>query len=283
MERSSVYPLSSIPVAPEPGRNEAISSGVSWGAVFSGAFVAAALSLILLALGAGAGMSSVAPWSNGSPTARVGFVAIVWLVATQLIASAMGGYLAGRLRTKWVNIHTDEVHFRDTAHGFLVWAVGLVLTVAFLASAAATMVGGTPAAGARGILSGISSDERPLSSDQYFVDKLFRSDRLVTADTTAMRSEARTIFANAAHEGNLIEPDKAYVAGLVVATAGLSQSDAEKRVSDVFLQMQQAADAARKAVAHSLYWTFLALLIGAFSASVAATIGGKQRDHIVVV
>jgi hypothetical protein len=57
--------------------------------------------------------------------------AIVWLILTQIIASTMGGYLAARLRTKWVNIHTDEVHFHDTVHGFLVWAVGLVITAGF--------------------------------------------------------------------------------------------------------------------------------------------------------
>src|SRR5664279_88712 len=119
------------------------SSGVSWGAVVAGAFVAAALSLALLALGTGIGLSAVSPWTNaGASAARIGRTAIVWLVLMQLIASSVGGYLAGRLRTKWVNIHTHEVYFRDTAHGFLAWAVALVMTAAFLTSAAAAMVGG---------------------------------------------------------------------------------------------------------------------------------------------
>jgi len=124
-------------------KHEASSSGVSWAAVIGGAVVAAAVSLILLALGTGVGLSSVSPWSNvGTSASTAGKTAIVWLIVSQIIASAMGGYLAGRLRTKWVNIHTDEVYFRDTAHGFLVWAVGLVITAAFLASAATSMVGG---------------------------------------------------------------------------------------------------------------------------------------------
>jgi hypothetical protein len=97
------------------GRNEAHSSGVSWAAVIAGAFVAAALSLILLALGGGAGLSSVSPWSGmESAATRIGVVAILWLIVTQIVASALGGYLAGRLRTRWVNVHTDEVYFRDT-------------------------------------------------------------------------------------------------------------------------------------------------------------------------
>ena len=98
-------------------KSEAYSSGVSWAAVIAGAFVAAALSLILLALGTGIGLSSVSPWSNvGASASTINNAAILWLIIIQIIASAMGGYLAGRLRTKWATIHTDEVYFRDTAH-----------------------------------------------------------------------------------------------------------------------------------------------------------------------
>src|ERR1700730_5152946 len=137
------------PFVEASGRNEAHSSGVSWAAVIAGAFVAAALSLALLALGTGIGLSAVSPWSNaGASASAIGWTAIGWLVLTQLIASSGGGYLAGRLRTKWVNVHTHEVYFRDTAHGFLGWAVGLVLTAAFLTSAATSIVGGAARAGA---------------------------------------------------------------------------------------------------------------------------------------
>ena len=109
------------------------SSGVSWGAVIGGAFVGAAFSLILLALGAGLGLSAVSPWSNvGVSASTVGIAAIVWLMVIEIIASGLGGYLTGRLRTKWTQIHTDEVYFRDTANGFLAWAVALVISVVFL-------------------------------------------------------------------------------------------------------------------------------------------------------
>ena len=77
--------------------------------------------------------------------------------------------------------------------------------------------------------------------------------------------------------------DRAYLAQVVAARTGVSQSDAEKRVDDAYTQARQAADAARNAVAHSMYWTFLALLIGAFCASFAATIGGKERDRVPVM
>ena len=145
-----------------PIKNEAYSSGVSWPAVFAGAFAAAALSLILLALGTGLGFSAVSPWANsGASAPAMGGAAIVWLILMQIIAWSMGGYLAGRLRTKWTAIHTDEVYFRDTAHGFLVWGVGTVLTAAFLASAAAAMIGGVARGGASaaGTTAGVSAAE----------------------------------------------------------------------------------------------------------------------------
>ena len=148
MAHTSISPLATErrQSFPEPSmKNEAYSSGVSWAAVIAGAVVAAALSLILLVLGTGVGLSSVSPWSNaGASATRIGAGAILWLIIVQIIASAMGGYLAGRLRTKWVNIHTHEVYFRDTATGFLVWALGLVIMVSFLASAATSMVSGSP-------------------------------------------------------------------------------------------------------------------------------------------
>jgi len=273
--------------ADTPVKNEAPSSGVSWPAVLAGAFAAAALSLSLLALGTGIGLSSVSQWSNvGASASAIGIGAIVWLIVTQIIAATMGGYLGGRLRTKWVNIHTDEVYFRDTAHGFLVWAVGLVITAAFLASAATSLVGGGAQVGAITSGKAIMTQTGGQASDpnEYFVDTLFRSVRPAPDPNDAsMRAEAGSIFANALRQKDIPAPDKTYLARLMAARTGLSQADAEQRVSDVLTQARQAADTARKGVAHSLYWTFLALLIGAFCASFAATIGGKQRDHVVTI
>ena len=130
--------------------NEAPStSGVSWGAILAGAFAAAALALILLLAGTGLGLSAASPWvSEGASAKAIGIGAIVWLIVVHLSSSAMGGYLAGRLRTKWVDVKTDETYFRDTAHGLTAWAVGIVITTAFLTSAATSIVGGAAKAGA---------------------------------------------------------------------------------------------------------------------------------------
>ena len=285
MESSSSATRSQMPFAEASGRNEAHSSGVTWPAVIAGAFVTAALSLALLALGTGIGFSAVSPWANaGASASAIGWSAIAWLVLMQLIATSAGGYLAGRLRTKWVNVHTHEVYFRDTAHGFLAWAVALVITAAFLTSAATAMIGGAAAGAATGIATGPAQSRDAIGANGYLVDTLLRTSAPgAEKDNTSTRGDVGLIFANGLKEGGLPPADRAYLAQVVAARSGVSQSDAERRVDDAYTQAGQAADTARKAVAHSLYWTFLALLIGAFCASFAATIGGRERDRVPVI
>jgi hypothetical protein len=263
--------------------NEAHSSGVSWSAVIAGAAVTAALSLILLALGAGLGLSSVSPYSNnGISASALGTSAIIWLIVMEILSASMGGYLAGRLRTKWASIHTDEVYFRDTAHGFLAWSTALIMTAAFLASAASAMIGSASAPESQAKSTQVSSAS--VDPNVYFVDSLFRSDAAKPEMANGpWRTEAAIIFANGLRLGELPATDKSYLDQLVSAQTGLDQSQADKRVSDIFASDQQHTEAARKAVAHTLLWTFLALLIGAFCASFSATIGGRQRDHVVTV
>jgi len=271
------------------GRNhtEAAASGVSWPAVFAGAFAAAALSLILLALGAGAGLSSLSPFSGaGVSTTAIGFGALIYLCITEIISSGVGGYLAGRLRTKWVDLHTDEVYFRDTAHGFLAWCVALVMSAAFLGAAAAGMVGASASSmNAREASNAGAADTAALEANRYYIDSLFRGSKVGNAaEETAYKAEAAGVLAHTlANRAVLMPDDRNYVAGLVSAATGLNHNEAEARVTNVFERDQAATDQARKSAAHALYWLFVALLLGAFTASFAATIGGHRRDHLPVM
>ena len=262
------------------GKNDAYASGVSWAAIAGGAFVAAALSLILLSLGTGLGFSAVSPWSNnGASAAAIGSGAIVWLILTQVLASALGGYLGGRLRTKWTGVHSDEVYFRDTAHGLLVWAVGMVITAGFLASSAASFAGAQKSAPATS-----PTQESALDPTAYFVDTLLRANgpAIEKQQDVSERAEVSRIFAHDLHQGALPSGDQSYLALLVSARTGLNASEAEKRVTDVFGEAQESTDRVRKALAHLSLWLSVALLSGAFCASYAGTIGGKQRDHVPV-
>ena len=257
-------------------RNESNSSGVAWGAVIGGAFVAAGLYLALLALGAGFGLSVISPWSTGSHIPG-GVAAIIWLLIMEVVSSGFGGYLTGRLRTKWAQIHTDEVYFRDTANGFLSWAVAFVVSAGLLASATAFMAGGS-------LDSPVAIQAASTAPNAYYVDELMRDDP-APADpaSLAVRGVAERIFDNDLHNGLLLTADQDYLAQVVAQRTRISPADASKRVTDVFTQAQLNESAARKTTAHILLWLFVSCILGAFSASFAATIGGRQRDHVPAV
>src|SRR3954449_10521523 len=117
------------------------TSAVSWALIIGGALTAVAVTLLLVALGTGIGLSSVSPWSPANPSATTfTLLAAVWLIIVQWLSSGLGGYLSGRLRTKWAGLHTDEVFFRDTAHGFLAWALASILVAAFATSSVSSAV-----------------------------------------------------------------------------------------------------------------------------------------------
>ncbi|MCI1049305.1 MULTISPECIES: hypothetical protein [unclassified Stenotrophomonas] len=330
-------------------------SAVSWGAIFAGAAAAAALSLILLILGVGLGLSSVSPWSfEGVSKETFGWSSIIWLTFTALAASGLGGYLAGRLRTKWTQIHGDETYFRDTAHGFVSWAVATLLTAGLLTSAiggvlgagakvagatagAAASTAGVAAAGA-----GSAAAAAPEGDLNYWVDSLFRNATHAdpaaasappapgAADATPgvppmgpatpspvasvgprdartappprpmlgngpmgdrreLRAEVNRIIVNSLQGDGLDPADTQYLSQLIARETGMSQAEAQARVTDVQTRMRaalekakntakQAADDARKATAYAALWLFITLLIGAFFASLSATWGGRRRD-----
>jgi hypothetical protein len=280
-------------------RAEPAGTAVSWGAILGGAAAASALSLILLALGVGLGLSYISPWSyQSAATTKLAIGTIVWLLVTALAASGLGGYIAGRLRSQWHDVDGDEAHFRDTAHGFLAWAVATLIGAAVLSSAASSMLGTAAKAGAtvaavagasamQGTGTGIDTST---PSVNYFVDMMFRSVKPAEANTdmTGTLREARGILA-ASMASDMSPGDRAYLGQLVANRTGLSQADAEQRVAQSATAARLAADAvaarakevaetARKATAHTALWVFISLLVGAFYASLAATWGGRQRD-----
>jgi hypothetical protein len=276
-------------------------AGVSWAAVAAGAVGATALTLVLVAFGAGLGLSAVSPWSNTGVSATTFKTGTgIYLVVVAVMSSAIGGYLAARLRTKWVGVHTHEVFFRDSAHGFLAWAFATVLSASALSSATAYLAN----VSAAGIGGAASQASRPVNPEQIYVDKLFRTDSAAqtapamspdAANTNPSVANAKPM-ANNANSGrtqaevlrlwtssfganqDLSAADRTYVARLVSARTGLSEADANTRVHDVITEAKTAADNARKGAAKLSFWLTAAMLFGAFAASLAAVEGGSLRD-----
>jgi hypothetical protein len=271
-------------------------SATSWGAIFAGALVAASVSLILVALGSGLGFAAMSPWPGQGASAGVFSVAaVIWLIVMQWIASLFGGYITGRLRTRWIGTHVHEVFFRDTANGLVTWALSTLVVATVLASAVASGISGgvkaassVAAAGAAGTAHAAVTSES--GSDMgYGIDKLFRTTGSTpTASSADARGEVTRILLNAASNGSLSDADRTYLVSLVAARSGISDADAQHRVDELVASANEAqtkakaaADAARKDAAEVSIYTALALLIGAFIASVSAALGGRLRDEHV--
>jgi hypothetical protein len=259
-----------------------VMSGVSWASIAAGAVAAAAVSLALLSLGAGLGLSSISPWADSGVSASTfKNAAGIYLVVVAVMSSAIGGYLAARLRTKWTGIHTNEVFFRDTAHGFIAWAFATVLSASVLGAAATHLVSGA----ASGVAPAAAQAAPALNPSQVFVDRLFRADPAATTgapqpqNNEAARGEVLRLWTSSYRDnGDLAASDRTYIARVVAAQTGLNQPEAEKRVNDVIVEARAAADRARSGAAKLAFWMTAALLFGAFAASLAAVEGGQLRD-----
>lgn len=276
---------------------ESSAPALSWGPVIGGAVAAAATALILLLLGAGVGLTMVSPWSGESASfTTVSITAAIWFVVVQWLASALGGYLTGRLRTKWAGVHTDEVFFRDTAHGFLSWALATVVVAGLAGSAFTSLVGGgvqalasaTSTATIAGATSGSTDNTGPNGAAGYFTDALLRPQDLrsrVQTDDAAAVAEVSRILLNSATAGSMPDEDKTYLSAVVASRTGLTPEEAKARVDAVLqriaqakVETQEAAEKARKSASTTAMLGALSLLVGAFIASAAAALGGRQRD-----
>lgn len=281
-----------------PLADEASKPAIAWGPIFAGAFAAVAATLVLMLLGSGLGLTLISPWSAESASlTTIAASTAIWIVVVQWLSSALGGYLSGRLRTKWVGIHSDEVLFRDTAHGFMAWAtatliviggVGLHSTMWF---GAGTQVAASVAGGAANAAGQAAQTSNQTDMTGYLVDSLFRPTdpaRLAAAGPEANQAasaEAARILTLGAVQGEIAQEDRTYLAGLVAARTGLSQPDAEARVAAILTKadefkakVQRAADEARKASATAAILGALSMAVGAFIAAAAGAFGGRQRD-----
>ncbi|PWE57564.1 hypothetical protein DEM27_08120 [Metarhizobium album] len=269
---------------------------LAWGPVIGGSVAAAATTIILLLLGSGVGLTMVSPWAGESASfTTVSVTAAIWFVVVQWLSSAFGGYLTGRLRTKWAGVHTDEVFFRDTAHGFLSWALATVVVMGLAGSAFTSLAGAgaqaVSTAATTAVTAGSAAAANTSASDAatgYFTDLLLRPQDVsarAQGDDASAAAEVSRILVQGAVANGLPETDKAYLSTIVASRTGLSPEEARTRVEQVLQQIEdaknaalKAADDARKSAATTAMLGALSLLIGAFIASASAAFGGRQRD-----
>jgi len=274
---------------------------------------ATAVTFILLSLGSGIGFLGASPYSSGPSAKTLTIAGAIWIVLSQAWGYAVGGYLAGRLRTRASGLSPDETNFRDGAHGFAAWALGVVLTVTMVALGVAfgagmtahvgATVGGGAAAGS-GAAAGGAMQGQAVTPTGYYVDTLFRTapggtatasppgENPVAMQSTAQgqrgatmqdRAEIERVLTTGLRDGKLSDEDRAYLARLVQDRAGLTPEEANRRVDETLARVNQAtkdvADKAAKAAAYFSLWSFIALLFGAAAATVGGIVGGNQRDE----
>jgi hypothetical protein len=282
----------------------------SWSAAIAGAIAAAAVTFIIAALGSGIGLPFASPYSSSLSATSLTVAAAVWLVMAQAIGFAAGGYLAGRLRSPLFDGAVGERTFRDAAQGFMVWAIGVFVTVS-IAGLIGLYGAGTTAQVAAGLAAGFATNPASESTGRastapavdYFVDAMFRpapgnavanGQQRSAGETVGSaappqpalngetRAEVSRIMTRSIGQGQLDQGDKAYLAQLVSARTGLPPDEAERRVTDTENKARESAkataDKAAKSGAYLALWTFMSLLFGAVAATLAGMLGGQLRD-----
>lgn len=280
---------------------ESSSSAVSWGPIIAGALAATVMTLVFMLIGSGLGLTMISPWENDSSSlTTIGTSAAIWLVLVQWISAALGGYLTGRLRTKWAGLHTYEIFFRDTAHGFLAWALATLVVASLLGSAVSSIIStgaqatasAVGAAGTAGAAAAAANADEMTSgfSPSYFTDALLRpaDPRTPPANQSneQVTAEVSRILVSGATSGEIAPDDRTYLDQVVASRTGLSEADAKarvdatlKRIDDAKAAAKEAADTARKTASVAALVGALSLFVGAFCACIAAAIGGRQRDE----
>jgi len=283
-------PTASASVRPQTGANF-----VEWSAVFAGAVLAAALSFVFLTFGTAIGLSFTSPWPNSGGSAKfIAAVAILWVMIQQIGAFMAGGYVAGRLRSRWHDTTEHEIEFRDGLHGALVWSVGLVIGAAMLmATAGAAARTGIEVAGKAAAASSadpmdavLDSMLRPVSVAQAQSAPpggapTARPQPSGAANMDSTRAEMARIMAKSLTNGSMTPQDRTYLAQIVAQRTGVPQPEAEKRVSEALNATREAADKARRAAILAGFVTAAGLVVSFGAAWWAAMKGGQHRDHSV--
>ena len=276
-------------------------SFVEWPAVFAGAVLAAALSFVFLTFGTAIGLSATSPWPGSGLSAKViSSIAVFWVLAQQIGSLMIGGYVAGRMRTRWSEAG-DEAEFRDGLHGGLVWGTGVLFSalLVFATAGAAARTGAEVAGKAAASVAGTAD---PMDA---VIDTMLRptvaaqaqapvpppaaaaqpAPRPRTAAAPAggdeSRAEISRIMASALASGGLTSENRAYLAQVIVQRTGLPQSEAERRIDAAVNAAREAADKARKAAILTGFVTAAGLILSLGAAWWAAMKGGQHRDNSV--
>lgn len=273
----------------------ALMSRVSWGALIAGALIAVSIGTALNVLGLAVGATTVNAVSGETPNAStIGISAGIWLLVSNLIGLAVGGYVAARLAG--IPDATDAA-----LHGLGVWAIGFLISAMVLGSAvagtastafntASSMFGGV-ARGAGNAASSLTDQVDPQAIIQRARQALTGPSEPARMTTEQRGAELATLIGRRVTNGELSQPDQTRLTALVAAEANIPQQEAEQRVrayeaeakrvaAEAEARARRAADAAASGAATASFWVFAALVLGAVAAVLGAYMGRRTLEVV---
>jgi hypothetical protein len=253
---------------------------------------------VFLTFGAAIGLSATSPWpGSGLSSKTLGTIGVFFVMVQQIGAFMAGGYVAGRMRTRWSDSSADEVEFRDGLHGGLVWAVGIVIGAALAFAAAGTVAragaqlsGAAATAGAPAMDTVIDTMLRPAAAQPAAAQPgpqapagapAPQRERAAGEANPEARAIMTRILASIASEGSISDQNKAYLTQLVAQRTGLPPQEVEARVNQAINQAREAADKARRATMLTGFVTAVSLIVSFGAAWWAAVRGGNHRDNSI--
>ena len=264
-----------------PGVSSLVGVRLEWGPIIAGAICAAALAFVLHSFAAAIGLAvvSTAPTWRDASFALV-FSSGLYLILAAVVSYSFGGYVAARLRSRIASASTDDREFRDGMHGLIVWALATLVTALIAVAAAQTLPQLATSSGNASARSSSIAGENVIA---YDLDRLFRNDSRGAGNErnlSSIRAEAARILLTASSHRGVLPDDRAYLARLVSATAGLGPAEAQARVDDVISHAKQNIDRARHVGVIMAFMIGAAALIGALVAWYSSTAAGRHRDGI---
>jgi hypothetical protein len=201
------------------------------------------------------------------------------VVLTAVGSFALGGYIAGRIRSTW-QTNPDEIHFRDGLHGLLVWSIAVIIGVGLTWASTATI---NETMSKSSVVSAGRTNANPSDSEPGFLtfelDRLFWSDNRQQPTDSQTRAEAGRILERGLGRKELAKDDHDRLVQLVSARTGLPPADADRRAAQVLSESRDAAAKARQSAVIIAFTLAAALAAGAAAAWGAAVIGGRHRDE----
>jgi hypothetical protein len=265
-------------------------SYLDWPAVFAGAVVASAISLVLVTFGSAIGLSLTSPFDTaGMSAVGVAIALALWLVWVQVSSFMAGAYVTGRMRRRAFDASEHESDVRDGMHGLVMWGTGVLLGALFLALSAggAAMTAATATGGAaQAAVEKMADAAEGANPFSQAVDIAFRTTRPDPGNSLEARNDAIAIVARGITQGDIPEADRTYLAQVIAARTGVAEDEAKTRVDTMVTSAQHAAEEAKQQAERAKRFAVIAAFVAAASLAIsaaaafwAAGIGGRHRDE----